>query len=259
MSKQTKKVDKYLTDIKELPPYEEKVDNDRRKLDKNMKNKEKTPPADKKENDHKETVNDADKTNQKKDGVFEKPKKLEDGSVGVKRKPLFSSKDIILGVINIISLILLVVLLVQFPKKAKELNNLRTERFKNESSLSFEFAEVEDYKTKKDKLEALFVDESGIVDFVKEVEKIKLEQGVIKKIAFVGQKVIKDRTGNFGTPIVIEMEGAWKQIDESILDINNLDFVFRPVNITVGTTEEEGVIAFKYGGFLYVDDRLGKN
>ena len=106
------------------------------------------------------------------------------------------------------------------------------------------------------------MDEAGVVNFVNEVEKLKSESSAIQKVTFVSQKVVKDKTGNYGIPVVIELAGSWEVIAEDLEKIDTLAFLFRTVRVEAEKSpkeEEAGVIIYKYGVFLYVKDELGKD
>lgn len=178
----------------------------------------------------------------------------------------FAPKDIILAVINIISVILIIILLVKLPQKAKEVKALRTENIKNESSVSFEFSDIEEAKKRSQELERLFLDESGLVEFVKEIEKIKAGGGTVVQLNFGSQQPIRDKTGYAGIPVIIEMEGSWQAIGQDLQKIQSLPYLFRAVKIEAGSKSAIGeevqatdIIEFKYGGFLYVDDKLAED
>ena len=172
---------------------------------------------------------------------------------------LITTKDILLGIINIASLALLIILLIKLPEKAQELNKLRNQVLLSESEVALEISEVEGSKDKAGELESLFIDEVGLVGFVNSVESLKGENSSIRKINITSQKVVKDKTGNFGIPVVIEMRGNWTQFGEDMQNIQKLPFLFRVIRIETEELEEEGVIGLKYGGFLYVNDKLGED
>lgn len=252
---------KYLTEIKELPPemlVEEKTAQDKipQKLDPNAQKSvddNKSEDAGKTQNQISEQRPSVDEVNVLSENIDEGllPKKLP-----------FSSKDIILGVINLVSIVLLFIILSKLPEKAKEFNLLKSEKITSESSISYEFSGIEEAKLKSDEMKKLFIDEPGVVDFVNQVESLKVEGSSIKKISFATQNVVKDKTGNFGIPVVIELEGDWQVIGQDLEKVDMLPFLFRPARIEIErSTEEEslGVILFKYGVFLYVDDKLGKD
>jgi hypothetical protein len=233
------KVSKYLTDIKELPPVSQEDE-----------------PRNKPEEKSSMSQIQGRQTESLKKGL---PTATNETLDGEQRKRPFSAKDVILGVINFISFVFLVIILMKFPSKAQELRKLKIEELKNEATVSPELGKINVYKTKVDELDSLFLDEVGVVDFVDEVEKLKSEGGAFDKVIFASQKVVEDRTGNYGIPVIIELRGSWKAINTTMEAIDKLPFLFRPANITAEPAKEEGVLIFKYGGFLYVNDRLDKN
>jgi Tfp pilus assembly protein PilO len=69
-----------------------------------------------------------------------------------------------------------------------------------------------------------------------------------------------DKTGNYGIPVIIELNGAWESIGQDLQEIQKLPFLLRAISIDAEPDKEnESMIQFKYGGFLYVDTRLGEN
>ena len=250
-SKAQPQVEKYLTEMKELPSNQKKGKEAKKPIvNKKVSKtkdvvKEKTKPEMivKKAEDVKE-VNDGDK--------FEKTR-------GNSSDKLITTKDILLGIVNIASLALLIILLIKLPEKAQELNKLRNQVLLSESEVALEIADVEGSKDKASELENLFIDEAGLVNFVSDVEDLKGEKSSIGKISITSRKAIKDKTGNFGIPVIIEMRGNWSQFGEDIQNIQKLPYLFRAIRVDTEQLEEEGVLRLNYGGFLYVDDKLGEN
>lgn len=188
-----------------------------------------------------------------KDAVFEVPK-------NEKKDRIFSSKDIILGFINLVTIILLIVFLVKLPEKSTDLKKLKVEQLKGESASLLPISEITAARDKANEIESLFLDQSGIVGFVDEIEKLKVEGSSIQKVSFASQKPIKDKTGFSGVPVVIEMRGSWEAIGTDLQKIESLPYLFRAASVDAATIPDNpGVIDFKYGGFLYVNDELGKN
>lgn len=234
-------VEKHLVEIKELPPEEERVE---------QVQKREPKAAEKMET--------------------EAPMVLDDKEEMVinKREFIFSAKDVILNIVNLISIILLITILIRFPEKSKELKALRIEDLKNESNAVFEFGEIDASREKSKDLQKLFIDDSGIVDFVNEVEKLKTEGSAISKVSFATPKALKDKTGNLGLPVVIEFRGSWEAIDRDLQKIDKLSFLTRPVKIEIlkpkldsAATEStnSNVVEFKYGLILYVNDQFGES
>ncbi len=238
---------KYLTDMKELPPTFSEVGQREKKVSK-VRDSEAVP---------KETARPPKK---KEVEITEgSQEESSEGKVGQSRFPA-SGKDIILGIVNLISLVLLIIILIKLPRLAGELKKLRVEFYLNQSNVTYEFADVEESKVKTEDLQALFVDEGGVIAFVNDIEKLKSENLAIQKVEFANQKVIKDRTGNYGVPIVIELTGNWDAINQTLQRIDKLLYLTRAANVDIQRSEkEEGVIVFRYGVFLYVNPSLGEN
>jgi hypothetical protein len=246
-------VGKYLTDIKELPPASHEVE-DREPAVK--KQAEVSKVGSQKVGELKKTVSISTSSSKVKSSGAKRKRMLG----GKRQKRPFSTKDVILGIINLLLFIALVFILKDLPEKATELRNLKTDELKSEIVVFPESSKVDIYKPKADELSDLFLDEPGVVGFVDEVEKLKSEDGPFQRVVFASQKAVKDKTGSYGIPVVIELRGTWDALDQVMEQIDELPFLFRPAKILVEPLSgEEGLIDIKYGGFLYVDDRLGKN
>jgi hypothetical protein len=246
-----KKDTKYLTQMKELPPETEEINESPVKPDKELtgmsdetsqaKQKDEAPTVKKNQESDKESVSDID----------------EYGSVDTEKKSLLSSRDIILGIVNLISLALLVFILFQLPKRAEELKGLRTEEFLTSSNTSSELDGITRELEKSNEIKKMFLDEAGLVGFVNEVEKLKGEGSSVQRVSFAGQLAIKDRTGNYGIPVVIDLVGDWQTIDKDLQRVDNLPFLYRAAKVNIERSElSPGVIEFKYGMFLYVDEKI---
>lgn len=244
-------VEKYLTEMKELPSYREGQKEVGKSGDRQPGNKSKAikqPEVKLVKKIKKEADTNTEKDNDSVNGMKED-----------KIDKLITTKDILLGIINIASLALLIILLIKLPEKAQELNKLRNQVLLSESEVALEISEVEGSEDKAGELESVFIDEVGLVGFVSGVEGLKGENSSIRKINITSQKVIKDKTGNYGIPVVIEMRGNWTQFGKDMQNIQKLPYLFRVIRIETEELEEEGVIGLKYGGFLYVHDKLGEN
>lgn len=235
----------YLTEIKELPPLGEEAHIE---TDKGLENQESMPFRRLGENEKKGVANEEEVH---KNVLQDEGDEFQEQGSG-KRFPL-TSKDIILGVVDIVSVILLAIILLKFPTIASELKNLRADALRASSNISYEVFDIDSYKVMKDKLKSLFLDEAGIVKFVGEVEKIT-------KVSFTSQKAVKDKSGNFGLPVVFEFEGSWEEANKVMQDLDKLPFLFRVVKVEARrSTDDPKVIQFKYGVMLYVKDELGEN
>lgn len=235
-------VEKYLTEMKELPGHKE------------VKKEVKKPDGAQFEVMKKTTFQ------QKEDQTKKEPEITKDKSnTTEKEERLITTKDILLGVINIASLALLVVLLVKLPEKAEELNKLRNQVLLSESEVALEISEVEGSKDRASELENLFIEDQGLVNFVGDVERLRGESSSIYKINITSQRAVEDKTGSYGVPVVIEMRGDWGRFGEDMKKIQQLPYLFRVIRIDSEVLDDGGVVGLKYGGFLYVHDKLGKN
>ena len=167
-------------------------------------------------------------------------------------------RDIILAAVNIVTFVILALLLVRLPKEAQELKKLRNESTQPNDNISLQLNDIELNRQKAEKLQGLFLNDSGVVDFVKDIEGLKASE-TVTKLSFANQKAVKDQTGNFGIPVIIEMSGNLEEIERDLEKIENLPFLFRPVSVEMQPAAEEVELELKYGGFLYVQDELGQN
>lgn len=169
-------------------------------------------------------------------------------------------KDILLAVVNIIFLVVTVVLLGMLPQRGAEFKKLRTVFIQASEKSEVEIAKLEIDASSKinDSLAALFPDEAGLVEFAKEIDKLK-EEGLVTSFSFASEKAVRDQTGQFGVPIVIIIEGSWSQVGDAMQKLQGLPFMLRAVSIDAERVPEGNLISFRYGGFLYVDESLAKN
>ncbi len=253
------KVGKYLTDMKELPP---ELNEEKEIVEKPIKKK----PLDEKEqlrktmpvveNPKKEPIAKASSA-VKKGSDVDSPNESKEKEASLS---MFSPIDIILGIINFITIILLIYLLTRLPIKSKELQTEKIKEIKTQANSSTQYANLKNDLEKAAKLNSLFLDQSGVVDFVGAVEKLKSPGSSIQKVSFASQLAVKDKQGIYGVPVVIELRGSWQAIAPDLEKIQNLPYLFRPVNIEAKQNKDDpAVIEFNYGGILYVSDKFGKN
>jgi hypothetical protein len=221
---------KYLTDIKELPGVPSSAINLKRKTPADIKKKE--------------------------DELSEIQQELK----VQKETRTVSFGAIFLIVLNFIFVIVLAFILSKLPGKAKELKELINQELQAEKVGGTQLVnlEIENMKPKTEKLEALFPDERGLVDFVRDLDELK-NQGFITNFNFASKEPVKDKTGLYGVPVIIEFRGSWSQIGEGLLRLQNLPFMFRAVKVETEFKPLESVIQLKYGGFLYVNENFGKD
>ena len=249
----TTKVSRYLTDMKELPPVTEETTLPA--VEEPKKKDMDTKPVEKEVKDQIEF-----------NANIESKKSVSNGSLDyednyINKIKVFTGRDLGLAVVNFISILVLIFFLIQFPGKSRELKKERNQMLLNDAGYNFELSEVGQAKAKANEINKAFVDESGIVSFVNELEKVKARSGTIQKIAFTSQKAIEDKqTGNYGIPVVIEFKGGMDKILEDLEEIQKLPYILRPITVQSGINDEDpNVLDFKYGGFIYVNDLLGQS
>jgi len=165
----------------------------------------------------------------------------------------------ILTFINLIGIAGIVYFDRKIPTKAEEIKTLRSEKLAiSAQNLEIIKSDVEEHKLKADKLIAFFPDDTGLVNFVNELDKIKKE-GKITGFSFAAESAIKDKTGTIGIPVLIEFKGTWSEIDADLQKIQSLPYILRAIEVEAELAEEEGLIDLRFGGFLYVGKDFGKN
>lgn len=264
METKIKKVDKYLTDLKELPVEEAEVKDVVRLKTKTKKEEmvRKVEDVVSKAKANSDSVVDNVKNGQNQ-GLSALPLTTDDQESDAKfddteDKP-FTSKDIILGSVNFLSVVFLIFLLMKLPSIALELKGLREESVRN-SQGNILSVNSEDSIKKSGELKKLFLDDFGVVNFTVDIEKLKAVSPAIKRVTFTSQKPIKDRLGFSGVPAVIVLEGNWNSIGQAMNAIESLPYLFRPVSIKSEVSKEDpSVIVLNYGGILYVGEQFAKN
>lgn len=265
MDTKTKKVDKYLTDLKELPvetkekpksdfkPKVEEVKSESVKKTLVAKPQEDIKPAPKEKEEKKVEKENKEEVLQDKDVDIPEEVVIQD-------RP-YTSKDIILGVINLLSVAFLVFLLVKLPQKAVEIKALRVDSVKYSDSATTKSVSVSEENVKSSQeLTDLFLDDFGIYDFTTEIEKLKATNPAIQKVNFPSQKAVQDKLNLNGVPVVIVMQGDWVAIGQAMKAVESLPFLFRPINVKSQTSKDDSnVIVLNYGGILYVGDKFAKN
>ena len=170
-------------------------------------------------------------------------------------------KEVVLGVVNLGLVLSTIFLLGKLPTRASEFNKVRNASISESTKSEVEVAglEIAASKEKADKLNSLFPDEAGLIGFVREIDRLK-EEGLVTRFAFAREKAVKDKTGHFGIPVIIEFRGGWLEIGQGLTRLNETPYLLRAVTIEANRSGEDGnLIIFKYGGFLYVDETLAKN
>lgn len=258
------KVEKYLTEMKELS-NDDPEDAEVSVVKEVKKNEEKQPmietkdPKDEKAKPEESVEKINTEVAPRGSTVNEVSATLNEDLITNSDTRSFTYRDIILGIVNVISIVFLIILLIKLPDKATLLKQARNQNLKLNSSVAIDFATVSDSKTMADTLQAMFLDDSGVVNFVGQVENLKSADGTPAKVTFPSPKAIKDKTGNYGYPVIIELIGPMGQLKNQVSQIESLPFLLRPVNIEIDKTDKQDVEDLKYGGILYVAQGLVKN
>lgn len=169
-------------------------------------------------------------------------------------------KDSLLAIINVGFIVGIVLLQSKFLALAGEFRNIRNEELKISASNGIDATEVqlESSKKKADEIIARFPNESGIIHFIDQIDKLK-EEGLVLNFSFAKEEYVKDRTGYLNIPIIIEFVGTWEQIDRGLRELDKTSYILRPVSVDVEVDTENQIVNYKYGGYLYVDENLAKN
>ena len=163
-----KKQDKYLTEMKELPPSytpgvekksKESVNEEPETLKSGIE-REETPQY--------ETRKKEDKSSENKSDLL-----LSENTEKKEKRTFLTYKDIILGIVNLVSIVFFIIILVNFPEKSEELRDLRIKEIKNNITVGVEVSEIEAARPKAEYLKKLFLDESGVVGVVNDIELLK--------------------------------------------------------------------------------------
>lgn len=253
---------KYLTEIKELPGYEDEVGTSLSEAS-SQDNNEDIELSRVSNNISAKNIDSVDKTKKEVNQTEESELESETGVKLTKTKPdkvkkiagvPFTPRDIILNSINILTLVLLIVILMQLNSKAEELNSLKSENVRLSENYNYNMDQVEENLQKAQELSDLFANDSEVIDFVSDVENLR-DSGAIRSVRFSSPDPVIDRSGSYGRPIIIDLRGNWQQIDQAIDDIHSLPYLFRPVKVQIGEQEStDGILEVNYGGLLYIED-----
>jgi Tfp pilus assembly protein PilO len=194
--------------------------------------------------------------NVQKDGKNIDGTKPETNKTAVKKTKIKSWIALLL--VDIVMLATSTFMLVSLPKKASELNKTRSDEEKVIESKKVDVTGLE-YKPTRDSVDKLlsyYPEELGLINFIETVEAMK-EKGSVKYFSIVGENAVKDKTGAYGIPFIVEFEGGWETINQSLQELQKLPYLIRAIDVKVDTLDEK-TVNFKYGGFLYVSDKLAK-
>lgn len=195
----------------------------------------------------------------------ERSKNMKDISDKKRRKKIEPTKNpakrvVVVSLINIVGIITILVLLGRLPTMASELKQVKNALLAAERTTEANVAELElqSHEEVINKLLGVIPDEAGLIGFVQEIEALK-EQGSVKRFSFANQIPVYDKTGFLGIPVAIELEGNWEQIGNDLVKLQELPYLFRPISVNIRERDESYLINVMYGGFLYVDESLGKD
>ncbi len=179
-----------------------------------------------------------------------------------KKRPAFLVwwREIVLTLVNVIFVVATFVYLAKLPQRANQVKEYRNSVGFNKAALNLDLSkfEVESSKEKFDSLNAIFPDQKKLLDFIGEVDKLKVSGNVIN-FAFASESAVKEKSGYLGYPFVIEFEGALTEVTNGLEKFEKLPFVFKPINFSLTLGEEVNQVLLRYGGFLYVSETTSKN
>jgi len=169
----------------------------------------------------------------------------------------FVARVVFLLVLNGLLLVGILILVLELPKKAGEIAQIRSERIRTVEDVEIASFEVGQALEKTVRLEGLFADENGLLNFYNRMDEIKAE-GVVSGYSFIGNDALRDRSGYAVLPFSVKMLGSWEQIKSTLNKISGLGYMTRAVKVDYGLTEE-GLVDFSYGGVLYVSSNFTQN
>ena len=165
---------------------------------------------------------------------------------------------ILLVVIDFLMLLMSGFIILELPKKAEELNKVRSEeqKIKESKNIDVNGLEYPPTKEKVNELNGYFPEEAGVIAFIESIEALR-EKGIARNFSLVAQDAVKDKTGSFGIPFIVYFEGSWENIDKSLQEFQDLPYLIRAVNVETEMIDNE-IVILRYGGFLYVSEKLAK-
>ncbi len=169
---------------------------------------------------------------------------------------------IIIFIIDLFCIIGLIVLMRDITSKSSEIKVIKTTIARgNDVNIKIIENDLKNSQEKYSKLQLLFPDESGLVNFVMFVDSLK-KQGIVDSFSLASNEIVKDKTGYFGLPVIIESQGNKDKINSVVEKVYTSSYMIRTINFEVrkiGEENNEKKYSLKIGGFLYVDDKFKKN
>lgn len=154
----------------------------------------------------------------------------------------------------------IVVILVLLNKITVTAEGIKTARQGSNGVLQADYAFIESelthYQEQMENLKNLIADESEVLVFLQEVDRLRRE-GVVETFDVLSERPIQDTTGNFGIPVSIRIRGNEEQLDAALRGIQSQPYILRGVQAEITKeVSEEGVetLVLDYGGFLYAEE-----
>lgn len=167
----------------------------------------------------------------------------------------FRNRAVFFSAINLVAVITLFFIISELPKEARNLSSLINSQLRAEMSsrVNYSDLQLQSNRERSDYILALFPDDSGLVDFIQTVERLKSE-GAVVNFSFASSQPVRDKTGGLGIPVLIEIRGTWEAINNDLVKLQRAPYLFRPITVDIRNTDEEEIKLLLYGGFLYVDE-----
>lgn len=168
------------------------------------------------------------------------------------------ARILIFGLANLLALIFLGLLLNGLRQKTSEMKKMKV-LSDQASQINLENleSEVVENKDKSGQLEAVFPNEESLLEFIKEIDKLKKDKQ-LTYFSFAADNILKDKTGYLGLPLVFETKGSWQELSASLASIYRLPFLIRAINLEVRQVAEKEM-NLKFGGILYVSKNFNQN
>lgn len=176
------------------------------------------------------------------------------------------TKALLLGLYNLIAVAILFIAISDMSSKAQEVKRLKSLNLRQiNSEIKIIESNIKNYEKQNAYLKKLFPDDTGFIQFIKEIDSLKKE-GSVAQFSFASNDIVIDQTKNIGLPINIEFQGSKEKVNQALQKVLTLPYLFRPITteirITTETKEEDKqseVVVIKLGGFLYVAETINQN
>ncbi len=164
-------------------------------------------------------------------------------------------KVLIFSVIDFIFLILLAWFLTKLGPKTTELKKMKNLLVQaKQIDLDAIQKTLLENKEKSEKLATVLPNEDELIEFINQIDLLKKEKK-INSFSFVADKPMKDKTGFFGLPLIIESKGSWQEINETLKSIDQLPYLIRGLNLEIKLLSDKEIM-LKFAGILYVSQNF---